>query len=204
MTKRPESFSDILKLESCRWPRTGDRLMRSAADSNRGVKFTKDEISRHVFIWSGCMNAAAALIEVSEGDRPEREILIYPILYNYRHGVELAMKWIIVRYGRYSSSEAGRIEHHDLWNLWQICRRIITEVGTDGEAILIVEQVIKELHDLDRRALAFRYSHNKKGALIALPDALIDLENVRDVMEAVGKFFGGADAQLAAYISAWP
>jgi hypothetical protein len=150
------------------------------------------------------MSAAAALIDASEDDRPERQVLIYPILFNYRHAVELAMKWIIVMYGRCSSAEIGGIEHHDLWQLWKICRQIITEVGADVEAIPVVEQVIKDFHDLDRTALAFHYSQDRKGALIALPDGLINLENIRDVMEAVGNFFDGAVGQLDAHSSAAP
>ena len=31
----------------------------------------------------------------------ERHYLIYPILFNYRHAIELAMKWIIAVYVRY-------------------------------------------------------------------------------------------------------
>ena len=144
------------------------------------------------------MSAAAALIDACEKDRPERQILIYPILFNYRHGIELAMKWIIVTYGRYSSAEIGEIEHHDLWQLWKLCRQVIIEVGSEDESILVVEQVIKDFHDLDKTALAFRYSRDKNRALIALPEGMIDLENIRDVMEAVGHFFDGADGQLGA------
>ena len=41
------------------------------------------------------MSAGAALIEACEEDSHERHFLIYPILFNYRHGIELAMKWVI-------------------------------------------------------------------------------------------------------------
>jgi hypothetical protein len=195
MRRRPGNFADILN-QACRWPKKGDRLLRSSSDWDRGVKFAKDEISRHVFIWEGYMSAAATLIDASQGDRAERQILIYPILFNYRHAIELAMKWIIVMYSRGAGIEVGDIEHHDLWQLWKICCQIIPSAEND-EALQVVEQVIKDFHELDKTALKFRYPRDKSGALISLPDALIDLENIRDVMEAVGNFFNGADGQLS-------
>lgn len=203
MSKQPKTFTDLLdESKEFRWPKKGDRLLRDSEDWNRGVEFSHDEVSRHVHIWSGYMTAGATLIDACEEDAYERHFLIYPILFNYRHGIELAMKWIIAMYGRYSSAKIGDIEHHDLWQLWKICKQILIEVGSDDEAIPFVEQVIKDFHDLDKSALAFRYSRNKKGVLIALPDGMIDLENIRDVMEGISGFFDGADGLLDANSSA--
>ncbi len=197
MNKSPKSYMDILNLaQNYRWPEKGDRLLRDSEDWDRGVEFSNDEISRHVFIWSGYMGAGAALIDACEEHSHERHFLIYPILFNYRHGIELAMKWVIAQYGPYSTVEIGEIEHHDLWQLWELCKQIIIEVGSESESIAVVEQVIKDFHDLDKSALAFRYSRNKKGALIALPDGMIDLQNIRDVMEGVSHYFDGVDGQL--------
>ena len=197
MNKSPKSFMDILKfVEDFRSPKKGDRLLRASGDWDRGVEFSNDEISRHDFMWSGYMSAGAALIEACEEDSHERHFLIYPILFNYRHGIELAMKWVIARYGHYSTVKIGEIEHHDLWQLWVLCKQIIIEVGSESESIAFVERVIKDFHDLDKSALAFRYSRNKKGALIALPDVMIDLQNIRDVMEGVSHYFDGVDGQL--------
>lgn len=203
MSKPPKSFTDIPdEAQASRWPKKGDRLLRSSEDWDRGVEFSNDEISRHAHIWNGYMTAGAALIKVCEQDRYERHFLIYPILFNYRHGIELAMKWVVARYGRYSSIEIGNIEHHNLWDLWKLCKTIIIAVGSQDESIAVVEQVIKDFHDLDKSALAFRYSRNKKGAVIALPDGMIDLQNIRDVMCGVSHFFDGVDGQLGAHSSA--
>lgn len=62
--------------------------------------------------------------------------------------------------------------------------------------------MIKDFHDLDKEALAFRYAINKNKVVIPLPDRLIDLQNIRDVMEGVDGFFTGVDGQLDAYTSA--
>jgi hypothetical protein len=124
---------------------------------------------------------------------------VYPILFCYRHGLELAIKWNIDRYGRYASiPKEEDYAHHNLWQLGQACRKVILEVGSDGEtdALLAVEQVVKDFHDLDKGSFSFRYSTDKQGAVIQLPNAPFDLTNIKDVMEAVNNLFTGADGQL--------
>lgn len=191
MRTPPESSETILSM-SRRWPRRGDRLLRHSDDWNRGVEFSGDRIARHAHIWSGYMSAGSVLVDACEEQGHERHFLIYPILFNYRHGIELAMKWIITMYG---AGGIGEIEHHDLWRLWKVCRPIIEASGAD-EGTEFVEKVIKEFHDLDRSALAFRYWRNKQGGLIKLPDGMIDLQNVQDVMNGVAHYFEGADTML--------
>ena len=197
MSAKQGSWLDLIdNLSKYRWPKKGDRLMHESQDWNRGVDFSRDGISRHVFIWNGYMKAGELLIEACEEHNYERHSLIYPILFNYRHGIELAMKWVITQYGRYSTVQISIIEHHNLWKLWQICKQIIIEVGSESEDISYVEQVIKDLHHLDNSAQAFRYSRDKNGDLFTLPDGMVDLQNIRAVMEGVSHFFDGVDGQL--------
>jgi hypothetical protein len=203
MSKRPERYEDILTM-SYRWPTKGDRLLRKSDDWDEGIEFSNDVISRHVYIWSGYMRAASMLVDASKGDRPERAILIYPILFNYRHAIELAMKWVITMYGPHSRIQIADIEHHDLWQLWKTCRDVIVDISGDDATVPFVEQVIKDLHDIDKAAQAFRYSRDRNGVLIALPKGLIDLEHIQDVMEAIGHFFDGVDGQLSDLVSAAP
>ena len=134
------------------------------------------------------MNAGAELIKICQNKPNERHYLIYPILFNYRNAIELAMKWIIAVYVRYSSAEMPKMRSYNLWQLWNVCKQIIIECGSSDDAIYVVEQVIKAFHDLDKSALAFRYSRDQNGAIIALPDGLIDLKNILDVMEALTIF----------------
>ncbi len=205
MAKRPMSFAELAEPADYRWPKKGDRLLRNAKNWERGVTFAQCALSRHVYIWSGYMQAAEALIESCADDPRTRELLVYPILFTYRHAVELAMKWIIARYGRYATVEIGDTEHHNLWELWKICREVMREVGGGGDAaVAAVEQLIKDFHDLDKSALAFRYSERKDGVLISLPEGAIDLENVRAVMVGISNFFDGADGLLDANASASP
>lgn len=152
------------------------------------------------------MRAGAALVEESKRDTVDRHFLVYPILFNYRHALELALKWTIDRYGRYAGVRLAEEERdHDLWQLWKLCKAVIVQVGSEGdgdETLRVVEQIVKDFHDLDKSAMAFRYSTTKAGVSFKLPDGPVDLENLNDVMEAVDNFFSGVDGQLDANVSA--
>ncbi len=143
------------------------------------------------------MKAGELLVQACEEHSHERHFLIYPLLFNYRHAIELATKWVITQYGSYSTVHIDDIEHHNLWKLWHLCKQIIIEVGSESDAISVVEGVIKEFHGLDKSAQAFRYPSDKEGVLFVLPYRMIDLQNIRDVMEGVSLFFNGVDGQLA-------
>jgi len=179
-----------------RWPRKGDRLLRDSDDWDKAINFSDQALSRHAQIWSGYMHAGDALIGVCDRTPSERNELIYPILFSYRHGLEMAMKWIISRYGRSAGVSEPELDHN-LWHLWQSCKAVLEHCCPDPEgANAIVESVVKEFHDLHRAGLSFRYSVNEHGALYPLPDGLLDLANVRDVMKGVAHFFDGTDAML--------
>ena len=135
-----------------------------------------------------------ALVEDCRRNPQERHFLVYPILFTYRHAIEPAMKWILTMYG---GQAANDIAHHNLWELWKLCREVIDAVGDQDGAINIVERIVKQMHDLDKSALAFRYGIDKNNKPPKLPEGLYDPENIRDVMKGVGHFFDGTDGMLS-------
>jgi hypothetical protein len=194
-TSVPKEIADGYK-----WPSRGDRLLRADDDWEKAVSFEDHPLARDVHIWEGYMRAGAALVDLCEqsGDRLDRHELVYPILFCYRHALELAMKWIVGQYGRYADVAAEDHLHHDLWKLWAVCKKVIVDVGSDGEneELLAVEQVVKDFHDLDKGSFSFRYSRDRNGMTIQLPNMTFDLSNIKNVMEAVNNLFTGADGQL--------
>lgn len=188
-----------------RWPKEGDRLLRAKNDWERGVAFEEQKVVREVFMWDGYMKAGAALVDHYEhgNSSAHGHEFVYPILYCYRHGLELAMKWIISRYGRFAGVSIREHMHHNLCRLWKACKTVILELGSDGEdeSLQAVERVVNDFHELDQGSFSFRYSTNKKGMVISLPDTSFDLSNIKDVMEGVNNLFTGADGQLDNNIS---
>ena len=206
MTNSTEEMNNWLsiveQLENFRWPRKGDRLIRNCPNWNQGGEFSEDINSRHVHISDGYMIAAKILIDNCEAGNPKKHSLIYPILFNYRHAIELEMKWIIRIYGQHSTAKIDDFRHHNLLKLWNLCKSIIIEIGSEDEAMQVVEQVVKDFHELDRSGQVFRYYSSKNGIPVSLPDYPIDLQNIRDVMEGVANFFLDVDGRLDANSSA--
>lgn len=199
MRELPQTFSDILTMKHL-WPKKGDRLLRVSGDWQTAASFAPHPISRNVFIWDGYMIAGAALIDEAQRRPHERDLLLYPMLFNYRHGLEAAMKWTIEMYGSPANIGPDPDDmNHDLWALWNKCKAILlaAPASNGDEALRAVEQIVKDFHDLDGSAVALRYSRTKTGKTILLPNKPIDLENVQQVMEAVNNFFKGADGFLS-------
>ncbi|WP_035672360.1 hypothetical protein [Bradyrhizobium liaoningense] len=107
------------------------------------------------------------------------------------------MKWTIEQYGQLASVQLDELDH-DLWDLWKKCKAILQSApDSDGDALRVVEGIVKELHDVDKGAIAFRYSRNRNGKTVLLPDKPIDLQNMQRVMESIDNFFKGADGMLS-------
>jgi hypothetical protein len=195
----PQTFSDILKIRHL-WPKGGERLLRESIDWRKAATFSAHRLSRDALIWDGYITAGAALIDEAERRPTDRDVLVYPIFFCYRHGLEAAMKWTIGRYGKHFDIFLDE-QNHNLWTLWGLCKRILLQAREEeekdpSEDLCAVEQVIKQFHDMDRYATAFRYSTSREGTTIELPDIRIDLENLQQVMEAINNFFEGADGML--------
>jgi hypothetical protein len=202
VTDKPNNFLNLLDSErKYRWPQKDDRLIKHTDDFEKATDFSSDPTARHVHIWTGYMLAGAALVEYGKQSPVDRHFLIYPILYNYRQGIELALKWFIWIYGKYTGKGYHKNNNHDLWHLWKTCKEIIVEIGGPGESLEYVEQVIKDFHELDKKGTAFRYPFNQDGSQISLPQGLVDPENIREVMDGLQHFFDGSDGQLSDLVS---
>jgi hypothetical protein len=198
MRKKVEKFTDLLDTSNFRWPKKGGRLFKRSQRWNGGVDFSVHPFARDAHIWSGYMTAGTVLVEYCKDENIDRFDLVYPILFNYRHGLEAAIKWVLDRYGRYAEIETYE-KDHNLYRLWKVCRQVTVEVGGEGEddeALNVVEKIVHEFHSLDPESFSFRYSTKKNGKVVQLPDFAIDLEHLRDVMEGVNNFFSGVDGQL--------
>jgi hypothetical protein len=162
------------------------------------VIFTNHRLARDAYIWNGYMTAGAALVDETERRPVERDVLVYPILFNYRHGLEVAMKWMIGQYGGHFGVYLDK-KNHDLLRYWEDCKKILDAAAQRGEiddAIFAVERIVSDFNHWDKSGEGFRYSTRRDGVFIPLPDDPIDLENMRRVMEAVDNFFKGAGAML--------
>jgi hypothetical protein len=127
----------------------------------------------------------------------EQDYLVYPIVFLYRHHIELILKSLLTRIAyvidhALTGPEKEHLGRHRLDLLWQDLRPkldLMSDVaGWKKLAAADIEGIhshIRQLTALDPDSFSFRYTHNKKGA-ISLPPDLVNL-NLRHFAHMTGR-----------------
>ncbi len=158
--------------------------------------------------------AADALVreELAKTEQCRDDGMIFPILFNYRHAVELALKDLL-RFGLqlgyddaelktifgkdYASSGevgGGILSRHALEPLWTQVAKMFRKYDWHLEHVNIAGGLVKELHEADPDSHTMRYDRDKKAAeadpnrFNKLPDR-IDLENLRHALDCLFAYF---------------
>ena len=135
-----------------------------------------------------------------------QDILIYPIIYLYRHHIELMLKRLIV-VGAYildrttSETENRHLGKHFLHFLWEDFRLILTEVckkagwtppsGADVEG---ATSYIHQLKAVDAEGEESRYPRSKKGEPHLKNLKHINIRVFAEAMERLADFIEGLEA----------
>lgn len=132
--------------------------------------------------------------------------LIFPIVFLYRHYIELSLKEVVLDASRFITDVSPTDPKHDLGTLWENARGILPVVwpGAQPAQIDAVEACITEISEHDPRAMAFRYPLDTKGNPHLEKLDSIDLQNLMEVMDRIGNFLdclGEATAQQLEYRS---
>ncbi len=109
--------------------------------------------------------AIVAELAVANCKRTDRDLIIYPVIYDNHHAVELALKYTIaVAYGLFNvRSSVPKI--HRVLELWRTLRPLIERhwPNSPKNDLLSVESMIKELNAADENAERFRYPIGRDG-----------------------------------------
>lgn len=115
----------------------------------------------------------------------EPDAMIYPIMFLYRHCLELRVKELYIGMKILHHQEDDiDIRTHDFGKLWKEFRSLLS---WNNQTILLdsIEKRIMEFYDLDRKSFNFRYPDLLDGGEIMIQSggnpALLDLHEVREV-----------------------
>lgn len=198
------TFTDLLN-KPFRWPASGDCLFTSAENWWQNAAVAGDTFTRMVLIEDGFKRAAELLVDKAAEDNYQGSTLIYPIVFCYRHSLELALKYVIATYGR-SAGIMPNTKSHDLDVLWPVCRRVIEHFDRthDNPDLNAVEECVAEFAKIDAGSYTFRYPTNTKGEAIEIDLPPVDLVKLRETMEAIHNFFTGVDGYIDNAIGCMP
>lgn len=195
-------------------PSSNDKLFKGAEDwqYNACVDFKFHHSGKeHAYI-SGYKLAGDILCEKVFQDRHIVDLVVYPMVYNYRHYVELSLK-AILHWGSGVLEQVVRPHtNHNLETLWAKVRPLVQSRWPEADALQLdaVENLILEIAGVDSKSTAFRYyvhddTPNKKTGLSPRDEALteqtqsvthINVRNLSEVMERLSVFLDGVLTQF--------
>jgi hypothetical protein len=183
------------------WPNKGQTLFCSGKDyhNNACLNWGTDNFQ---VMCSGYLLGAELLVDSVVDSGRNQDLLVYPIIFQYRHYVELRLKELI-DLGRGLTGETGKDPWgHSLLALWRKARPLLEriETGSPKEDLNAVEEVILQFEKFDGTGESFRYwkDSNERNPLASLNH--INLRILRDVMKGITAFFEGASIQFSVYL----
>lgn len=195
MAKR-KSFEEIFNTE-LRWPRQGDKPFVVSDDPFDNANIATKGLARIVLMKDGYKVAADLMARAAQDDRPTRDILVFPIIFNYRHFLELTLKYQIARYGPPVGIKQNWHTHY-LDPLWASFLDMLGRYGTQDpdEADPIVGEIIVEFAKIDPGSYSYRYPVDRQGNPVPVTHNDLHLPTLTDVMHAVDGYFTGCDGYL--------
>lgn len=178
------------------WPAAGESIFDSSGE--RMAVACVNFADPWVGYMGGYLRAGHRLVEHVVATGREQDYLVYPIVFAYRHHLELKLKYLI-RTARQVVGEPGAFQRiHRLEPLWRVCRPLLRRLFSGPDADLdAAEALICELDALDPDGMVFRYPEDRDGAPSLDPDLRhLDLLTVAKRMEALDSLLSGAETGL--------
>jgi hypothetical protein len=166
-----------------RYPQLGDRLAEEHGDK---VLFADWLSGRWYHYADAYKEGADKLVDQIDEMLPDDRVIL-PIIFLYRHFVELKLKWIIIYLDMFGGTQMpqGSFRTHDLFQLWAYARNhlvCLRSTATADEKITdATAALIKELSDLDPGSMHFRYPHDNEMKEFLLPRCL-GMKQFKDAM----------------------
>lgn len=187
--------------ESIPWPRAGDQLFGAADDweNNACVGFSREQWVGYI---EGYKLAADKLAETVTTSGRDQDFLVYPIVFLYRHAIEIALKYLIRLGCRLLDTEPSKLIDHKLSKLWLNCRPLLEQVWPEGpkEDLDAVGDVIAQFETEDPTAAGYRYPTDTKGQPFHTQHRVINLRNFAEVANRVLGLLDGCTMGISVYL----
>lgn len=208
-------------------PITGDKLFISGEGLNydyASINQTRGILNHHseFLIVEGYKTATVdllnSLIQDDKIDWLKIDSKIYPIMFVFRHYLEMSMKSTLRFYNMLNDKttyeQVGYIKEHSLEKLWKDLRPYLEKTFENYQedlrsesisTLTAVEALLAEFDSLDKNSFGFRYAFAgvkkpEEDVKFSLPSFTIDLNNLRQVILKCINFFDGINMQVEAML----
>jgi len=189
-------------------PRKGDMLFRDdLPDWHNNACLDVTHGGDQLAYIEGYRRGAQQLVQYVAENARDQDFLVYPVIFLYRHHIELALKRIIIRAPYLierplTDTEKKHLRTHRLELLWQdlkpmfvvICKAAGWKAPDVGD-IEGIDDYIRQLVKLDPDSSSFRYAYSQKGDP-SLPSDLkrINLRHFAEMMERLASYLDALDS----------
>ncbi|MEG0211144.1 hypothetical protein [Hafnia sp.] len=142
-------------------------LLASGSDwhNNACLNYMSDHGSAYT---EGYRRAAEILIGHIDASGRDQDFLVYPVLFLYRHHLELIIKQVIslaLKLAEEPDKYQYKKDDHNLNTLWSLAQKLLLDVDDNyrSSEFRIVKEVVKALLKTDERATDFRYAQRNNG-----------------------------------------
>ena len=190
-------FEDILN-KDLRWPQPNDRPFVAVGTSSENTYVAGDYFTRLVLMIAGYKRSADLLVETCVKDPRDSAILVFPIVFNYRHFIELSIKYQLATFGPAVGIEPNW-KSHNLKVLWAEFLKMLNcfEGVVQKETEDAVQLIVFEFAENDQGSFLFRYPVDGNGISLPITYPVLYLPTLRDVMNGVSGYFAGCDGYLS-------
>ena len=149
----------------------------------------------------GFFQAGFRIIERIEDGAWTLDILIYPLIFNFRHGIELYIKHFIVISERLQNGSETMNKNHSLISNWDIAEKSLLRLQHswfDQLELAIAKDIIRDVVQVDPNNQVFRYPEDRNGKVFFDDFSVINAEVLRDGMKLLFELFEKWESGLIA------
>lgn len=186
------------------WLKKGNRLFVDGGGYFECSHFGWGSVDTQFYGYmEGYKKSADELIDlaIESVDIKTLDTFIFPVCFLYRQYMELAMKYIYLKYS--GSNKEKKISvikdvNHSLLKIWNKVKPIILEESgkKEKEDIKIVDDYINQFDLFDKSSFTFRYPITKELDGILTGERRMNLVNLKERMNELYCFFDGCTGKL--------
>lgn len=159
---------------------------------------------------TGYKKAADIVVDQVKNGIGYQDFLVYPVMFLYRHYLELAIKNLIfMGWSLLNIAPDDDLGGHDIKRYWSKCDALLHQIspGDSIQALRDVGRLIDQFSKHDPISMAFRYpvslpnktTKERQRTLQGL--SVVNLRNVQEVIANISVLLDGAEGQISDYLT---
>jgi hypothetical protein len=139
----------------------------------------------------GYFKGAAAIARAAERRELPVDIAVYPMVYSYRHGIELCLKHLGRIVPPLFGDPPAVLPTHKLMDTWEEVKPYLQKWRgfESASTVPVIDKVIEDVLAFDPNGEVFRFPEDRRGDLHLQDARIINLDVLREAVEQTSEVF---------------